>query len=260
MKQRKKQGKTAIPPSSSLWLYGTHACIAALKNPKRNVLQALVTANAMEGLHQKNLSFAVLRQCKVVTPREVDTALPPGSVHQGIALKVSPLPSLSLESLLEEHPTGPLVILDQVTDPQNIGAILRSAAAFGAAAVLLTDRNAPLESGTVAKAASGALEVVPLVRLPNLAKAMETLKTHGYWCIGLDGYAEETLNKAFDFPKVALLLGAEGKGLRRLTKDTCDLLVKLPMSDKVESLNVSNAAAVMLYALACGNGVSGLTK
>ncbi len=143
----------------------------------------------------------------------------------------------------------PVLLLDQVTDPHNVGAILRSAAAFDVGAVIVTDRNAPQESGVMAKAASGALEVVPLIAVTNLVQAIETLKKSGYWIAGLDGAARKAIHEAKLDNKTALVLGAEGAGLRRLTTEHCDFLVKLPISDKMESLNVSNAAAVAMYEL-----------
>ena len=249
MKTAKKVDKKKHVSKHNLWLYGLHACIAAIENPQRIVHQLLVTPNMLENLRGKGITDAVVARCTQVSARELESKLPPGAIHQGIAVRVDPLPAISLDEILDGSPEAPLIILDQVNDPQNIGAILRSAAAFGAAAVLMTDRNAPLETAAMAKAASGALDIVPVVRLPNLAKALEILKKHNYWCIGLDGHAQDTIEKAFDFPRVAIVLGAEGKGLRRLTRELCDLLVKLPINEKVESLNVSNAAAITLYAL-----------
>lgn len=226
------------------WLYGIHSCQAALANPDRRVQRIVTTRNAVEKL-AGGLDAARHPKPETMDPAALERLLPPGAVHQGVAVCVEPLPELALEDVLE---TGrPLVILDQVTDPHNVGAILRSAAAFGAGAVVVTAHHAPGETAILAKSASGALDLVPLVVAGNLAQAMEKLKKAGYWCIGLDGEAKQTIAEAKLGPQSALILGAEGKGLRRLTAENCDLLVRLPISARMESLNVSNAAAIALY-------------
>lgn len=180
----------------------------------------------------------------------LDALLPPDAIHQGAALMVDPLPSPPMERLLEST-TGPVLVLDQVTDPRNVGAILRSAAAFGAAALVVQERHAPQETGALARAASGALEVVPILREVNLARALEQLKKCGLWVVGLEAAGPVTLAQSgLTGRRVALVLGAEGEGLRRLTRETCDELVRLPIHAAMESLNVSAAAAVALYELA----------
>lgn len=234
------------------WLYGVHACVSALQNPARQVSRIVTTRNAAERI----TAFITGKHPKpeIMEPRDMDKLLPADATHQGVAIQVAPLPSPVLEDVLAEVKNNPrpFVLLDQVTDPHNVGAILRSAAAFDAAAVVVTRHHAPEETAAMAKAASGAMDLVPLVAVGNLAQAMEIFKKAGYWCIGLDGDAKQTIKEAKLDQKTALVLGAEGKGLRRLTGEQCDLLVRLPISDKMESLNVSNAAAVALYELRSG--------
>ncbi|MEO3430543.1 RNA methyltransferase [Pelagibius sp. CAU 1746] len=193
--------------------------------------------------------------------REIDDLLPEGAVHQGLALRTAPLDQPALEDVLApgfppgaENGANPpprrvIVLLDQVTDPHNVGAVLRSAAAFGALAVVSLDKGAPEESGTLAKSASGALEAVPYISVVNLARSLDLLKAAGFWCLGLAGEAGQTLAESRPGEAIALVLGAEGPGLRRLTRERCDLLVKLPTRPPIDSLNVSNAAAVALYEL-----------
>ena len=190
---------------------------------------------------------------EIVERRALEKLLPNGAVHQGLALAAEPLPAVDFESILATAATPNMpqivVALDQVTDPHNVGAILRSAAAFGALAVIVPEHGAPSVTGTLAKAASGALEEVPLLRVTNLSRALEKLKDSGFWSLGLDEAAEQTI-AALDLPaRVALVLGAEGSGLRRLTREHCDFLARLPTRSAMASLNVSNAAAVALYAL-----------
>jgi 23S rRNA (guanosine2251-2'-O)-methyltransferase len=231
-----------------LWLYGLHAVKAALANPERRVLRLLATAN---GAHNLALSSdrEMPGQVEIAERRQIERHLPPGAVHQGVALKVAPLAETALDDVITQGAL--LVVLDQVTDPQNVGAVLRSAAAFGAGAVITTRRHAPPESGALAKAASGALELVPLVRVTNLARALEQMTDAGITCIGLDGAANRLLSASLpDLPDggpLALVLGAEGAGLRRLTRERCTGLARLPIDERIESLNVSNAAAVALY-------------
>lgn len=237
--------------TTSYWLYGTHAAQAALANPERNVQRIMATRNAAERLEALlAASTHTLPKLEVAEPRVFERQLGADAVHQGIALLVAPLQSAVLEDFLHNMvEQKPLLLLDQVTDPHNIGAILRSAAAFDAGAVILTERAAPGEGGVMAKAACGAIEVVPLLRVVNLSQTVQTLKEARYWVAGLDGEAEKPLHEARLGNDTALVLGAEGRGLRRLTAERCDLLVKLPIAPQMESLNVSNAAAVALYEL-----------
>ncbi|NBX03317.1 MAG: 23S rRNA (guanosine(2251)-2'-O)-methyltransferase RlmB [Alphaproteobacteria bacterium] len=213
----------------------------------RKIKRVLVTKNAREEIGEK--VFAGLKNVVTTEGQKLESMLPPNSVHQGIVVEAEPLSQPSLSDWLAEGLNKPVLLLDQVTDPHNVGAILRSAAAFDAGCVILTDRNAPTESGVMAKSASGALEIVPLITVTNLVQAMETVKKAGYWTAGLDGEAKQNIADAKLDAKTALICGAEGKGLRRLTAEHCDFLVKLPMSGKMESLNVSNAAAIALYDL-----------
>ena len=190
---------------------------------------------------------------QIVDRGEITARRPDDAVHQGIADHADPLPEPALGDLLDataERAGAVLVILDQATDPRNVGAVMRSAAAFGCAGVVVHKHHAPPETGALAKTASGALETVPLVRAGNLSRAMNEIKEAGFWCIGLDGGAEETLAAVVPSGRTALVLGAEGAGLRRLTAETCDRLARIPISANMESLNLSNAAAIALYELA----------
>lgn len=231
------------------FLYGFHAVIAALRNPERKPLRLLMTRNAEADLAAEGLSLGhdLALSPEIMTGEEIATALPPGAVHQGIALKVSALPDLSVDEACEGITVA--VVLDQVTDPHNFGAILRSAAVFGAGALVTTDRNSPPLGGVLAKAASGGLEKVKIAKVTNLVRAIEDLKELGFEVIGLDGEGEVSLPEFKTGPKVALVLGAEGAGLRRLTREHCDILARLPAMGEMRSLNVSNAAAVALYEL-----------
>jgi 23S rRNA (guanosine2251-2'-O)-methyltransferase len=188
---------------------------------------------------------------EILSREMIDRALPRGAVHQGVAAQVQGLDDTDIEDICratEGQDNARIVVLDQVTDPHNVGAVIRSSAAFGAAAVVLPERNSPGDSGVLAKSASGAIERVPLVRVVNLARALARLKQAGFWCVGLDADASTPLHEADLTGKVALVLGAEGEGLRRLTRENCDLMVRIPIQG-IESLNVSNAAAIALYEL-----------
>lgn len=225
------------------WLFGYHPVTAALKNPARSLKRLLVTKETAAELNNEKLLPDAF---ETVARSDLDRILPKGAVHQGIAALFSALPDIGIEDI-DFPQKAVVVILDQVTDPHNVGAVLRSAAAFDASAVILTDRNAPEATGTLAKSASGTLELVPLIAVSNLTRAMKTLKELGFWCVGLDGRAPSTLRETSLPDKIALVMGSEGFGLRRLTAENCDYTVKLPISERVESLNVSNAAAIALY-------------
>lgn len=234
----------ASAPRGTCWLYGLHAVQAALENPARRPRQLLVTAEAQETLSARLEGGLPIQPVRTERAR-LDTLCGPDAVHQGMALLVDMLTPPDLDTVLEQP--GPVLVLDQVTDPRNVGAILRSAAAFGAVAVVMQDRNAPEETGTLARAASGALEIVPLIRVVNLSRMLEALKTRGLWVVGLDAGGGILDGASFSQRRVALVLGAEGAGLRRLTREHCDEIAGLAMSSQMESLNVSNAAAVALY-------------
>lgn len=240
--------QTAAAPEEGVWLYGQHAVAAALANPARRLRRLLVTRPAEAELAER--VPAPWRITPEFTERDrLDRTLGADAIHQGAALLVDPLEPPALPVAMEQS-TGHVLVLDQVTDPRNVGAILRSAAAFGAAAVVMQERHAPPETGALARAASGALEVVPVLREVNLARAIEALKQAGLWVVGLEAGGPVTLAQSgLGGRRVALVLGAEGEGLRRLTRESCDELVRLPIRPAMESLNVSAAAAVALYEL-----------
>ncbi len=247
------RGAARAPRQELLWLYGLHAVRAALDNPARRCHRLVLTAEAARGLRTTapGPPPPAAPRPEIVARREIASLLPEGAVHQGIALAVAPLAPARLEASCGPRPgaRGVVVVLDRVSDPHNVGAVLRSAAAFRARAVVVPKRHSPPATGVLAKAASGALETVPLVRVANLARALDALKGMGYWCVGLEARAASALHEAGLTGDVALVLGAEGSGLRRLTAERCDLLARLPIADREDSLNVSAAAAVALYEL-----------
>lgn len=252
----KEQARRAAA-RETIWLFGLHAVRDALLNPRRERLRLVVTPNALEKLKDAVAESGM--EPELSDPRRFAAPLDPESVHQGAALEVRPLDWGSLrDAALAEGP-GParLVLLDRVTDPHNVGAILRSAEVFGARAVVGVERHAAPETGSLAKAASGALERQPYIRVRNLADAMEELKDMGFLVLGLDGEGERTIGAALEGRRdrpVALVLGAEGPGLRERTRGTCDEVVRIGAAEGFGSLNVSNAAAVALYAASAGTG------
>jgi 23S rRNA (guanosine2251-2'-O)-methyltransferase len=247
MSRRKKSHQSHGTPSRPR-LWGRHAVAAALDNPERKVLRAWATRDSA-GFMQFPPEVTVT----LADAADLGRLVPNDAPHQGVVIEAEPLDSAWLDEVLAQAPErAVLLVLDQVTDPHNVGAILRSAAAFGAIAIVTQDRHSPPESGVVAKAASGALERVPWVRVVNLARALEEIGQAGFWRIGLAGDAETDLKDALGPPKIALVLGAEGPGLRPNTREHCDALARLPINDAIESLNVSNAAAVALYAASVG--------
>ncbi len=238
-------------PGGTIWLHGLHAVAAALANPRRRPRRLLLTIEAEAAL-EETFPKPWRLTAERVEKNRFQTFLPEDSVHQGAALLTEPLPPLPLEDCIATRP-GPVLVLDQVTDPRNVGAILRSAAAFGAACVVMQDRHAPPETGALARAASGALELVPIAREVNLSRAIVGLQRAGFWVLGLAGEGKRTLAEGVARDRrMVLVLGAEDAGLRRLQRETCDELVRLPMAPGVESLNVAAAAAVALYEIARG--------
>ncbi len=237
-----------------MWIYGVHAVEAALANARRACHRLLVARGAggdvAAAVDRARAKVPARPLPETVDRAEIERLLPPDAVHQGVALLAAMLPMPALEDVLADPADdAAVVVLDQATDPRNVGAVLRSAAAFGAVAVVVQDRHAPPLTGAMVKAASGAVESVPLLRVVNLARALWALKDAGFWCVGLDAAAERTLADAELTGRVALVLGAEGSGLRRLTRETCDALLRVPIAAGADSLNLSNAAAIALYEL-----------
>lgn len=237
----------AEPKPDGLWLYGTHPVRAALANPARKLKRLVLTARAVEEIGAKLLARI---RYEVVEAEAVSRLLPQGSVHQGVALSCDSLPRRVLEEVVQPAEGRRIVlILDQLTDPHNVGAILRTAAAFGVNAVVVQDRNAPPESGVLAKAASGALDIVPIVSAVNLSREIETLNEMGFWTVALAGDGDGPLKEVAQPKDIALVLGSEGSGIRRLVRERCAASAYIPIDPAMESLNVSNAAAVALYEL-----------
>ena len=241
---RRKKSHQSHGTASRPRLWGKHAVAAALDNPARKILKAWATRETAA-----SMQFPIEVAVTLADVADLGRLVPNDAPHQGVVVEVEPLEEVWLDEILTgAGERAVLLVLDQVTDPHNVGAILRSAAAFGAIGIVTQDRHSPPESGVVAKAASGALERMPWARVVNLARALEEIGAAGFWRIGLTGDADSELREALGPPRVALVLGAEGPGLRHNTREHCDALARLPISEAVESLNVSNAAAVALYA------------
>ena len=243
--------RPSTPPSGRPRFWGRHAVIAALANPQRVVRRMWGTREALAALDLPPVipvTFADVADLGRMVPHDAP--------HQGLVIEVDPLPDIWLGDLLDKGRDNrrPLLVLDQVTDPHNVGAVLRSAAAFNALGIVTQDRHSPPESGALARSASGALELVPWARVVNLARALDEIGEAGFWRIGLTGAAGQTLGQAIGEARIALVLGAEGEGMRQNTETHCDELAKLPISPRVESLNISNAAAIALYAVATRAG------
>ena len=233
-------------------LYGWHTVSLALANPARRIRKLLLTENAAKRLADESIDTRIAPE--IVRPSQIDQLLGPDAVHQGLLAEADPLPSPDIDDLA---PEGLVLVLDQITDPHNVGAILRSAAAFAVRAVVTTARHSPEATGVLAKSASGALELVPMVTVQNLARALTQLNDRGFMTVGLDSEGSENLGAIALREPLALVLGAEGKGLRQLTRDTCRAVARLDMPGEIKSLNVSNAAVLALYIGASRLGLMG---
>jgi 23S rRNA (guanosine2251-2'-O)-methyltransferase len=239
-------------PDGPVILYGWHTVVAALANPQRQIRKLWLTENAARRLADDNIKIPVTPE--IVRPTMIDQRLGPDAVHQGLLAEADPLPSPDIEALAQE---GIVLVLDQITDPHNVGAIMRSAAAFAVKAIVTTARHSPEATGVLAKSASGALELVPLVTVQNLARALTEMNDQGFMTVGLDSAGSENLGAIALQQPLALVLGAEGKGLRQLTRETCSVVARLDMPGEIKSLNVSNAAVLALYIGATRLGLMG---
>jgi 23S rRNA (guanosine2251-2'-O)-methyltransferase len=236
--------------STGYWLYGKHTVASAINNPDRIIVELIATKQAYDDL-SKNVDKSLISRAnvKIADRADIDKAVGSNIVHQGIAIKVYPLKPIELKEFLADNNRGYLtfVVLDNINDPQNLGAILRSSAAFEVDAVIISKDNAPKESAVIAKASCGAIEIIPIISVTNISESIKLLKSSGFWVVGLDGKATSTFDEIKRFDKLALIFGSEGEGLRKLTRENCDLIVSIPISDNVESLNLSNAVAISLF-------------
>jgi 23S rRNA (guanosine2251-2'-O)-methyltransferase len=239
-------------PDGPVILYGWHTVAAALANPQRRIRKLWLTENAARRLADDNIKLPVTPE--IVRPNLIDHRLGPDAVHQGLLAEADPLPSPDIDTLAQQ---GIVLVLDQITDPHNVGAIMRSAAAFAVKAIVTTARHSPEATGVLAKSASGALELVPLVTVQNLARALTEMNDQGFMTVGLDSAGDENLGAVVLQQPLALVLGAEGKGLRQLTRETCSVVARLDMPGEIKSLNVSNAAVLALYIGASRLGLMG---
>ena len=239
-------------PDGPVILYGWHTVAAALANPQRQIRRIWLTENAARRLADDNIDTRVPPE--IVRPSLIDARLGPDAVHQGLLAEADALPSPDIDTLPQD---GIVLVLDQITDPHNVGAILRSAAAFAVKAIVTTARHSPEATGVLAKSASGALELVPIVSVQNLARALNELNDQGFLTVGLDSQGSENLGAVTLRQPLALVLGAEGKGLRQLTRETCSVVARLDMPGEIKSLNVSNAAVLALYIGASRLGLMG---
>jgi 23S rRNA (guanosine2251-2'-O)-methyltransferase len=225
-----------------VFLYGWHSVKAALENPARTFHKIMLTENALHRVREAGLALSVEPQ--LVRAEEIDALVGPEAVHQGFLVEADPLPSPTIDDVAA---SGIILVLDQITDPHNVGAILRTAAAFGVTAIVTTQRHAPEATGVLAKAASGALDLVPIITVPNLVRALERLKDQNVFVVGLDSEGDASMTAAPMRAPLALVVGAEGRGLRQLTRTTCDQVARLDLPGQIKSLNVSNATALALF-------------
>lgn len=239
----KKQNKGKTPNvHKNYYIYGKHPSIAAIGNPKRTIIEILCT----EDCFNEYKNYISPYKYSIVDNKFIKDTIPKDSLHQGIAVKTKPI-STDIDSLDLTEENTKIAILDQITDPHNVGAILRSAAAFGIRAIIITNDNSAEENGVMAKTSCGAIESVPIIKVTNLKSTINMLKKNGFWVIGLDGKAKKFLSPKTMSGKICIILGSEGTGMRRLTSESCDLLVKIPIDPSMESINVSNAAAIVFY-------------
>jgi 23S rRNA (guanosine2251-2'-O)-methyltransferase len=239
-------------PDGPVILYGWHTVAAALANPQRHIRKLFLTENAARRLADDSIEIPVTPE--IVRPDLIDRRLGPDAVHQGLLAEADPLPSPDIDTLAQQ---GIVLVLDQITDPHNVGAIMRSAAAFAVKAIVTTARHSPEATGVLAKSASGALELVPMISVQNLARALNALNDQGFMTVGLDSQGSDNLGTVALREPLALVLGAEGKGLRQLTRETCSVVARLDMPGEIKSLNVSNAAVLALYIGASRLGLMG---
>lgn len=239
-RKQKDSHSKATAPKSGLWLYGKHAVLAALANKSRHVKQLLVSKQMATQLPKH-----IASQARIVDNETLNDSVPPQAVHQGIVASVELLSTPSFEEVAAK--ASRLLWLDQVTDPQNIGAILRSAAAFGFDAVIMQDRHSPSETGAMAKAACGAVDMIPVIKVTNIARSIDEAKEHGFWIVGLDGYADTALTDVKPYDKTGVVMGAEGAGVRDAVLKACDIRSFIAISPAMESLNVSVAAALSMH-------------
>lgn len=246
--------------SSKLWLCGKHPVFSVIKEKRRQIFEILANKNSileLEEFLQKNGANDLKHLIKLCDNRKIEEAVGENHIHQGLAILCSKLDEKNQNDLLEElyrlkektQKLPPLLMLDQISDPHNIGAIIRSASAFGVTKIILCEHNAPSENATIAKSSSGTIELIDLIKVTNFNLLIEKLKKIGYWCLGLAGEAKEDISQVRNYENIALIIGSEGNGIRKLVKKNCDLLVKINIDENVESLNASTASAIALYEL-----------